>query len=128
MKKWIVSLSMAALAIPLTSCTTATMVYVRKQRNDNAYLIQRTREQVRSCLGKAKAHHKVDGIEVWQYNYVPKGHHHACVIKVFFKGRYSNKSEFNRIGVVAQSQGVGTCMAAKNEIKPCLKRYLVMTK
>ncbi len=125
MKKWIASLGLAGLAFSLSGCTTAVMTYVKVQRTHHGYLIERTRDQVKACLGQPKSTQRINGIELWQYNYRADSQN-ICMVEIYFKGRKVKDTRFSQIGTRGTP---GTaCQIAKEKYKPCLKHYLVFTK
>lgn len=125
MKKGIISLGLASLVLSLSGCTTAVMTYVHTQRVHHGYLVERTRDQVRHCMGQPVSVHHSNGLEVWQYNYRTQTHR-TCRIKVFFNQRQVKDSQFMDVG--ASAHATPACATAKKEIEPCLRRYLMVTK
>jgi outer membrane protein assembly factor BamE (lipoprotein component of BamABCDE complex) len=125
-KKWIAYSSLAGLVFSLSGCTTAVMTYVRTQRIHHGYIIERTRDQVRACLGQPKSISHVDGKEVWKYNYRTSSHQ-VCKADIYFKGKVVKDTKFTDISIRGP-KGQSACEKAKIEFRPCFKRYLMVTK
>lgn len=123
MKKWIAALGLASLAFSISGCTTAVMTVVHTNRVHHGFIIERTRAQVRACLGRPSSIRHVADKEVWKYNYHTRNHN-VCKVDIYFKGRVVKDTKFTDIRTVGTRSA---CEQGKLEFQPCFRRYLMVT-